>query len=45
MRATADAIGGARYVELPESGHSVQMEQAEMFNDALLQFMVDLRAW
>ena len=45
LQATAAAIGGARYVELPRSGHSVQMEQAALFNDALLRFMVDLHEW
>ena len=45
LKATADAVGGAQYVELPESGHSVQMERTDAFNAALLRFLVDLRAW
>ena len=32
-------IPGARYVEIPASGHSPYFEQPAAFNDALLQFL------
>jgi 3-oxoadipate enol-lactonase len=38
IRATADAVGGARLVEVAGAGHSVYAERAAAFNQALLEF-------
>jgi pimeloyl-ACP methyl ester carboxylesterase len=37
-RALAEAVPGARYVEIPEAGHSVNLEQQRAFNDLLGNF-------
>ena len=39
MRSIADAIQGARYVELAEAGHMSPLENADAFNAALEEFL------
>ena len=38
-RATADAIPGARFVRIPNSGHLSSLENPGEFNSALLEFL------
>ena len=38
-RAMADRIADATYVEVPRSGHLINIEEADIFNDALLRFL------
>jgi 3-oxoadipate enol-lactonase len=38
-RAMADRIADAKYVEVPRSGHLINIEEADIFNDALLRFL------
>jgi pimeloyl-ACP methyl ester carboxylesterase len=39
-RAVADAISGARFVQVPDSGHLSNLENPEGFNRALLEFLI-----
>lgn len=39
MKALADRIPGAEYVEIPDAGHLVNIEAPEAFNRALLAFL------
>ena len=38
-RAVAEAIPGARFVNIPDSGHLSNLENPDAFNDALLSFL------
>ena len=40
MRAMAQRIGGARYVEVPEAGHLAPLERPEIVNGALEEFLL-----
>lgn len=39
IRDTAKAVGGAKLVEFPRSGHGPQIEQSDTYNYVLLEFM------
>jgi pimeloyl-ACP methyl ester carboxylesterase len=41
VRKLADGISGARYVEIPESGHCPQIEQPERFIDTVEAFLAE----
>ncbi len=41
---SASRIAGARYVEIPDSGHSPYFEQPAAWNDAVLGFLLDAEA-
>ena len=43
-RPIADAIPGARYVEIADSGHLPQYEQPDAFRAALIEWLADTRA-
>jgi 3-oxoadipate enol-lactonase len=42
MRAIADAIPNARFVEIPDAGHMTTMENPRAVNEALLRFLTAL---
>jgi hypothetical protein len=39
IRDTAKAVGGAKLVEFPRSGHGPHIEQSDTYNYVLLEFM------
>ena len=39
-RAVADAISGARFVQVSDSGHLSNLENPEGFNRAMLEFLI-----
>lgn len=43
-RRTAEAIPGARYVELPRAGHMSALEAPELFNDVQQRFLLEVGA-
>jgi len=43
IRALADALPDARYVEVPDAGHSVYFEQPERFNELVGTFLAEHR--
>lgn len=43
MRRIAEAIPGARFVEIPGAGHLTPMEQPAEFNAAVLEFLAGIR--
>ena len=38
-RAMAERIADATYVEVPRTGHLINIEEADIFNDAVLAFL------
>ncbi|MGZ0190449.1 MAG: alpha/beta fold hydrolase, partial [Alphaproteobacteria bacterium] len=38
-RAMAEQISDATFVEVPRSGHLINIEEAEIFNEAVLTFL------
>jgi pimeloyl-ACP methyl ester carboxylesterase len=44
LKDMAGLVGGARYVEIADAGHSPYFEQAAAFNQALLDFLADADA-
>jgi len=43
MRRIAEAISGARFVQIPDAGHLTPMEQPAEFNNAVLEFLAGIR--
>lgn len=43
-RLLADGIPDARLVVIPDAGHMVYMEQPELFNEAIIEFLEPSRA-
>lgn len=44
LAASANRIPGARYVEIPDAGHSPYFEQPDAWNDAVVRFLDDVAA-
>jgi len=38
-RAMADRIANVTYIEIPRSGHLINIEEADIFNDTVLTFL------